>query len=197
MTEQHIGLARDLGLDTVSLMIAHMTGPEALAEQALLMESYGAQTVYCTDSAGYMLPVDVTARIAALRARGAEAGAEIGFTAITISAWALPIPVRGGGRQAAASTARPPGWARARSWLEGVVTFVGRQDSLAVRKAAIIALTFNDLHGPRCHDVDHADGTQGRHQEDLSHRRSRSGLTPFARTVFFQPITGDSRQDAS
>ncbi|AYH44991.1 MFS transporter [Azoarcus sp. DN11] len=29
------------------------------------------------------------------------------------------------------------------SWLEGVITFVGRQDNLAVRQAAMIALTFN------------------------------------------------------
>ena len=28
------------------------------------MESYGAQTVYITDSAGYMLPDDVTAAVA-------------------------------------------------------------------------------------------------------------------------------------
>ena len=32
------------------------------------MEGYGANCVYCTDSAGYMLPDDVTARIGALRA---------------------------------------------------------------------------------------------------------------------------------
>ena len=29
------------------------------------------------------------------------------------------------------------------SWLTGVITFVGRQDNLAVREAAIIALMFN------------------------------------------------------
>ena len=29
------------------------------------------------------------------------------------------------------------------SWLEGVITFVGRQDNLAVREAAVIALMFN------------------------------------------------------
>jgi DHA2 family multidrug resistance protein-like MFS transporter len=29
------------------------------------------------------------------------------------------------------------------SWLEGVITFQGRQDNLAVREAAIIALMFN------------------------------------------------------
>jgi 4-hydroxy-2-oxovalerate/4-hydroxy-2-oxohexanoate aldolase len=66
---QHIGAARKLGVDTVGfLMMAHMIEPERLVEQAKLMESYGAQTVYCTDSAGYMLPADVTARVGALRA---------------------------------------------------------------------------------------------------------------------------------
>ena len=65
---QHIGMARKLGLDTVGfLMMAHMVTPEALLEQARLMEGYGANCIYCTDSAGYMLPDDVTARIALLR----------------------------------------------------------------------------------------------------------------------------------
>ncbi len=31
------------------------------------------------------------------------------------------------------------------SWLDGVITFLGRQDNLAVREAAIIALGFNVL----------------------------------------------------
>lgn len=69
VTEQHIGLGRTLGMDTVGfLMMAHMTDVETLVDQALLMESYGATTVYCVDSAGYMLPGDVTARISAMRA---------------------------------------------------------------------------------------------------------------------------------
>lgn len=36
-------------------------------KQAKLMESYGANCVYITDSAGYMLPDDVKARLAAVR----------------------------------------------------------------------------------------------------------------------------------
>lgn len=68
VAEQHIGLSRKLGLDTVGfLMMAHMNEPEGLAQQAKLMESYGANCVYCTDSAGYLLPDSVTARISALR----------------------------------------------------------------------------------------------------------------------------------
>jgi 4-hydroxy-2-oxovalerate/4-hydroxy-2-oxohexanoate aldolase len=69
VAEQHIKRGRALGLDTVGfLMMAHLIEPEALAAQGKQMEDYGANCVYCTDSAGYMLPSDVTARIAALRA---------------------------------------------------------------------------------------------------------------------------------
>ncbi len=77
--EQHIGVSRQLGLDTVGfLMMAHMLEPDALATQAKLFASYGAQTVYVTDSAGYMLPHDVAARVGALReALGPEV--EVGF----------------------------------------------------------------------------------------------------------------------
>ncbi len=68
VSEQHIGMASQMGLDTVGfLMMAHMISAEDILEQALLMESYGANCIYCTDSAGYMLPHDVTERIALLR----------------------------------------------------------------------------------------------------------------------------------
>ncbi|MCL2914947.1 4-hydroxy-2-oxovalerate aldolase [Shewanella corallii] len=76
---QHIGLARELGMDTVGfLMMAHMITPEKLLEQAKLMESYGANCIYCTDSAGYMLPQDVTDRISLLR-QHLKPDTEIGF----------------------------------------------------------------------------------------------------------------------
>lgn len=79
VSEQHIALARRLGMDTVGfLMMAHMTDPESLLAQARLMESYGANCIYCTDSAGYMLPDDVSARIATLRG-GLAPETEIGF----------------------------------------------------------------------------------------------------------------------
>ncbi len=55
-----------------------MSEPEALAQQAKLMESYGANCVYATDSAGYMLPDDVSARIGALRA-ALDPATEVGF----------------------------------------------------------------------------------------------------------------------
>ncbi|KAB2968872.1 4-hydroxy-2-oxovalerate aldolase [Zoogloea sp.] len=65
---QHIAFARKLGMDTTGfLMMAHLNDPAGVAQQGKLMESYGAQTVYVTDSAGYMLPADVIARVQALR----------------------------------------------------------------------------------------------------------------------------------
>jgi len=79
VSEQHINLGRKMGLDTVGfLMMAHMIEPEQLIEQARLMESYGANCIYLTDSAGYMLPDDVTARIALAREKLAPT-TEIGF----------------------------------------------------------------------------------------------------------------------
>ena len=79
VSRQHIQRSRELGLDTVGfLMMAHMISPGEVLEQALLMESYGANCIYCTDSAGYMLPADVTARIALLRDK-LKPETEIGF----------------------------------------------------------------------------------------------------------------------
>lgn len=79
VSEQHISLGRKLGLDTVGfLMMAHMIEPEALVQQALLMESYGANCLYVTDSAGYMLPDDVSARVGRLREK-LKPETEIGF----------------------------------------------------------------------------------------------------------------------
>jgi len=65
---QHIGLARELGMETLGfLMMAHMIEPEALLEQAKIQEAAGAQTVYVTDSAGAMRPDGVKRRVEALR----------------------------------------------------------------------------------------------------------------------------------
>lgn len=66
--EQHINRARDLGMDTVGfLMMSHMNTPEGLAEQAKLMESYGANCIYITDSAGHLLPHTVKDRVGKVR----------------------------------------------------------------------------------------------------------------------------------
>ena len=61
-------MARKLGMDTVGfLMMAHMNSPEGLVKQARLMEGYGANCIYVTDSAGHLLPDTVKARLGAVR----------------------------------------------------------------------------------------------------------------------------------
>jgi 4-hydroxy-2-oxovalerate/4-hydroxy-2-oxohexanoate aldolase len=79
VSEQHIGLARKLDMDTVGfLMLSHMAPPEKILEQAKLLESYGANCIYCADSAGYMLTEHVKARIGLLREK-LKPETELGF----------------------------------------------------------------------------------------------------------------------
>ncbi|WP_206612251.1 4-hydroxy-2-oxovalerate aldolase [Prescottella agglutinans] len=68
VSAQHIAKARELGMDVSGfLMMSHMAPPELLAQQAKLMESYGAHCVYVTDSGGRLTMDDVRARIRAYR----------------------------------------------------------------------------------------------------------------------------------
>lgn len=79
VSEQHIAMARKMGMDTVGfLMMAHMNSAEGLVKQARLMESYGANCIYITDSAGYMLPDDVKERLSAVR-QALKPETELGF----------------------------------------------------------------------------------------------------------------------
>ena len=81
VSKQHIGIARDLGMDTIGfLMMSHMSEPEQLAEQAKLMESYGATTVYVTDSGGALDMDGYAARVQAYR-NILDPGTEIGVHA--------------------------------------------------------------------------------------------------------------------
>ncbi len=81
ISEQHIKMAKDIGLDVHSfLMMAHMIEPEPLAEQARLMERYGADCVYVVDSAGTMLPEEARQRVGALRGALSQE-TEVGFHA--------------------------------------------------------------------------------------------------------------------
>jgi 4-hydroxy-2-oxovalerate/4-hydroxy-2-oxohexanoate aldolase len=67
VAEQHIGLGAKMEMDTVGFL-----------QQAKLMQGYGANCIYITDSAGYMLPDDVTARVGHLREK-LDADVEVGF----------------------------------------------------------------------------------------------------------------------
>ncbi|MFA5597917.1 MAG: 4-hydroxy-2-oxovalerate aldolase [Pusillimonas sp.] len=69
ISKQHIEYARELGMNAVGfLMMSHMNAPEKLAEQAKLMESYGAQCVYIVDSGGAMNMYDIADRFKAFKA---------------------------------------------------------------------------------------------------------------------------------
>ncbi|QTL48084.1 MULTISPECIES: 4-hydroxy-2-oxovalerate aldolase [Priestia] len=79
VSAQHIEYARKLGMETFGfLMMAHSAPVEKLVEQAKLMERYGAQGVYITDSAGALLPHEVRERVRALRQ---SLQVEVGFHA--------------------------------------------------------------------------------------------------------------------
>jgi 4-hydroxy 2-oxovalerate aldolase len=70
ISEQHFAVAAELGLEAIGfLMMSHMLEPDALAEQAALMASYGASCVYIVDSAGAMVPDDVRRRVDAILPR--------------------------------------------------------------------------------------------------------------------------------
>jgi len=65
---QHIGKARELGMDVSGfLMMSHMAEPETLVQQALIMEKAGALCVYVTDSGGRLTMDAYRARIRAVR----------------------------------------------------------------------------------------------------------------------------------
>ncbi|HET6500920.1 MAG TPA: 4-hydroxy-2-oxovalerate aldolase [Amycolatopsis sp.] len=76
---QHFRQARELGLETVGfLMLAHMSAPERLAEQARIMADAGCQCVYIVDSAGTLILEEAADRVAALVAELGE-DAEVGY----------------------------------------------------------------------------------------------------------------------
>lgn len=65
---QHIQAAKKMDMMAVGfLMMAHMASPEKILEQAKIFVDAGADYINIADSAGYMLPDDVRARVGLLR----------------------------------------------------------------------------------------------------------------------------------
>ena len=65
---QHIKYAKEAGMMVVGfLMMTHMATPEKIVEQARIFVDSGADYVNIADSAGYMHPDDVRARISLLK----------------------------------------------------------------------------------------------------------------------------------
>lgn len=78
---QHMEVARGMGMDVAGfLMMSHMIPPAELAQQAKLMESYGAHCVYVVDSAGALLMDGVAGRLKAF-AEVLDAKTELGMHA--------------------------------------------------------------------------------------------------------------------
>jgi 4-hydroxy 2-oxovalerate aldolase len=81
ISAQHIATARELGMDVSGfLMMSHLTSAPDLARQARLMESYGANCVYVTDSGGRLTMDGVRDRVRAYR-EVLDPGTEIGIHA--------------------------------------------------------------------------------------------------------------------
>jgi 4-hydroxy 2-oxovalerate aldolase len=79
ISEQHIAMARELGMEAVGfLMMAHSQPADALARQARIMADAGCQCVYVVDSAGALVLDQVSDRVAALVAELGD-DAQVGF----------------------------------------------------------------------------------------------------------------------
>lgn len=109
ISEQHFGLARDIGLETVGfLMMAHTIAPDDLAEQARVMADAGCQCVYVVDSAGALILDDASERVAAVVAELGD-DAQVGFHGhenLSLSLANTILAIRAGAVQVDGSTRR-------------------------------------------------------------------------------------------
>lgn len=67
ITQRHISYVRERGKEVYGvLMMSHMGSKEILLDEAMKMESYGAEGIVLMDSAGAYLPNDVTEKVGLL-----------------------------------------------------------------------------------------------------------------------------------
>jgi hypothetical protein len=115
VSKQHIEAARNLGMDTIGfLMMSHMIEPDQLAQQAKLMETYGATCVYVTDSGGAM-DMDAYRRGSRPMTGCSSPRRSAACTRTTISRWASPTHWSRCSPARSASTPASRAWARARA----------------------------------------------------------------------------------
>jgi 4-hydroxy 2-oxovalerate aldolase len=109
IAEQHFGLAREIGLETVGfLMMAHTVSPEFLAAQARTMADSGCECVYVVDSAGSMILEEAADRVSALVAELGD-DAQVGFHGhenLSLSLANTVLAIRAGAVQVDGSTRR-------------------------------------------------------------------------------------------
>jgi 4-hydroxy 2-oxovalerate aldolase len=107
IADQHFGLAREIGLETVGfLMMAHTVTPDKLAEQARIMADAGCQCVYVVDSAGSMILDEAADRVAAVVASVGH-DAQAASTATKICHCRSPTPSARYAPARCRSTVRP------------------------------------------------------------------------------------------
>jgi 4-hydroxy 2-oxovalerate aldolase len=81
VSAQHIAAARGWGMDVSGfLMMSHLSDPASLARQAKIMQTFGANCVYVTDSGGRLTMDGVRQRVRAYR-DVLDEGTEIGIHA--------------------------------------------------------------------------------------------------------------------
>jgi len=70
LTERYISYLAKKSVEVHGVLVmSHMATPEELANQASIIESYGAHAIGFFDSSGHFLPEDVTLRVEAIRSK--------------------------------------------------------------------------------------------------------------------------------